>query len=159
MSLFLSTYINKIDAKGRVSLPAAFRSTLALSGQEGLVLFKSYTHPALEGCTYARMSQLSHSLDHMDLFSTAHDSLASTLFADALHLTWDQDGRILLPRGFLEHARLEDQIAFVGRGATFQLWAPGIFQNHQEQAREHIKNKGLTLRIDNSSDSCKEPRP
>ena len=100
MSLFLSTFTNKIDSKGRVSLPASFRTSLMQPSQEGFVLFKSYTHPALEGCSYQRMKQLSDSMDTLDLFSEVQDNLAATIFADATYLSWDRKAAFLFPKIF-----------------------------------------------------------
>lgn len=147
MSLFLSTFINKIDSKGRVSLPASFRTSLTPSSQEGFVLFKSYTHPALEGCSYQRMKHLSDSMDGLDLFSEVQDNLAATIFADAAFLSWDQEGRTLIPQDLLRYANLSDQVAFVGRGSTFQVWNPTAFKAYQEKARAHIKTNGVTLKL------------
>lgn len=146
MSLFLSTYINKIDRKGRVSVPSSFRAALAHQ-PAGVVVFKSYTLPALEAYHMDRMKALSESLDQLDLFSETQEDLAAALFADAQHLTWDQEGRILIPDSFRVFAQLEESVAFVGRGATFQLWNPARFEKHQEEARERIRSKKLTLKL------------
>lgn len=147
MSLFLSTYINKIDRKGRVSVPSSFRATLTHQPTGGVIVFKSYTLPALEAYHMDRMKALSDSLDQLDLFSENQEDLAAALFADAQHLTWDQEGRILIPDSFRAFAHLEEAVAFVGRGPTFQLWNPQRFEKHQEEARARIRNKKITLKL------------
>jgi MraZ protein len=77
MALFLSTYTNKVDAKGRVSVPAGFRT--ALQGQEfqGVVLLPSNKFQALEGFSMGMMHELSARIDKFDLFSDAQDDLAA----------------------------------------------------------------------------------
>lgn len=147
MSLFLSTFVNKIDRKGRVSVPATFRGTLAQQSFQGVVLFCSYTHAALEGCSMSRMEGLSKSVDQFDLFSENHEDLASVLFADAQQLAWDAEGRIILPEKFLTHAGIKESVSFVGRGTTFQIWDPKTFQEHQKQARQRIQEKRITVRL------------
>ena len=147
MSLFLSTYINKIDRKGRVSVPSPFRSALTRLPSGGVVVFKSYTLPALEAYHMDRMQALSDSIDRLDLFSENQEDLAATLFADAQNLTWDQEGRIFLPDAFKEFAGLTDSVAFVGRGPTFQLWDPIRFKTYQEEARTRVKKQKTTLRL------------
>lgn len=147
MSLFLSTFINKIDRKGRVSIPSTFRATLNTQTFQGIILFRSYTLTALEGCGIDRMQTLSSSLDRLDLFSETHEDLASALFADTHQLPWDQDGRIILPENLREFARIKDVAAIVGRGATFQIWDPKAFELHQEKARARIKETGATLKL------------
>ena len=66
MALFLSTTINKIDKKGRVSVPASLRAALQLQDFSGVVLFRSLIHPILEGCSYDRMVQLSQHYDNLN---------------------------------------------------------------------------------------------
>lgn len=150
MTLFLSTFINKIDKKGRISVPATFR--LALSSQvfNGIVAFRSYKYSAIEGMAIDRMQKLSTSVDELDLFSETQDDLASTIFADAQMLSFDGEGRIILPPILLEHTGISEQAAFVGRGATFQIWNPDAFKAHQDEARKRVQERQSTLRLHSS---------
>jgi len=154
MALFLSTFINKIDKKGRVSVPASFRTSLSSnppssqsSSFPGIVVFRSLKHPALEGCSVDRMQQLSNSIDRLDLFSDAQDDLVSAIFADSHLLSLDSEGRVSIPEEFLKFANLTDQVAFVGRGATFQLWSPETFREMQDNARERLRRSGPSVRL------------
>lgn len=155
MALFLSKFINKIDKKGRVSVPASFRASLS-SGQStsreepsfsGIVVFRSLKHPALEGCSVDRMQRLSNSIDRLDLFSDAQDDLVSAIFADSHLLPFDSEGRVSIPENFLKFANLTEQVAFVGRGATFQLWSPDIFWKVQNEARARLQKEGPGVRL------------
>lgn len=147
MALFLSTFINKIDKKGRVSVPATFRAALSKASFQGVAAFRSYKMSAIEGCDLDRMQRLSESVDNIDLFSQEHDDLAATIFADSQQLAFDSEGRIMLPKELLEHAGITDQACFVGRGATFQIWAPEVFKEHQEKARHRLKEQNTTLKL------------
>ncbi|HUX80306.1 MAG TPA: division/cell wall cluster transcriptional repressor MraZ [Alphaproteobacteria bacterium] len=147
MALFLSTFINKLDKKGRVSVPAPFR--LALTGQtfQGIVAFRSYKFSAIEGMGIDRMQRLSDSVDQLDLFSEAQDDLTATIFADAHMLAFDGDGRVMFPQALLEHAKIQDSVAYVGHGATFQIWNPEAFEVHQNEARKRVQGKQATLKL------------
>ncbi|MBS0185554.1 MAG: division/cell wall cluster transcriptional repressor MraZ [Proteobacteria bacterium] len=147
MLLFLSTFINKIDRKGRVSVPASFRSAFTQSVFQGVVVFRSYKYPALEVCGMERMMNLSESVDSLDLFSDLQDDFSATLFADAHSLLFDPEGRILIPRSFLDYANITESAAFVGRGATFQVWNPLIFEKYQQEARDRIRAQKETLKL------------
>ena len=147
VALFLSTFVNKVDRKGRVSVPAPFRAALAGQVFNGIVAFRSYKQRTIEACGVDRMASLSESLDDMELFSEAQDDLASTIFADAHQLPFDGEGRIVLTPVLAEHAGIADMVAFVGRGATFQIWEPEAFRAHQEQARARASRQGATLRL------------
>ena len=146
MGLFLSTTINRIDKKGRVSVPAAFRTTLATEAFQGVILFQSYTKPAIEGVSMQVMEQLNSRLDsHLDFFSNDHDAMATVLFGDAIPLSFDGDGRITLPQTLMEFAGLDDQAAFVGLGQKFQIWAPDAFETERQSARAAVQSKHITL--------------
>ncbi len=151
MSLFLSTYINKLDKKGRISVPAQFRASLSSESYQGLILFRSYKHQAIEGCTMSRMERMSQSLDSMDLFSDTQDDMASAIFADAHQLPIDSDGRIVLPQELAAHAGFDTHVAFVGRGATFQLWHPDVFARMQSEIRGRMKIEKPTLKLSDAA--------
>lgn len=147
MTLFLSTFINKLDKKGRVSVPASFR--LMLGGQtfQGIVGFRSYKLPTIEGMGIDRMQRLSESVDQFDVFSEAQDDLTAAIFADAQMMAFDGDGRVVVPPLLLEHAKIQESVAFVGRGATFQIWNPTLFEDHQKEARKRVHEKKATFKI------------
>ena len=145
VELFYSTYVNKVDRKGRVSVPATFRSTLATNKQPNLVIiFPSFRLPALEGAGSNRMEDMQERLEALEEFSEEHENL-SQLFADAHPLVIDGEGRIILPERLKEHANITDEIAFVGRGATFQLWRPAAYEEHSVMVRDRSRRQGTTL--------------
>lgn len=145
MELFLSTYTNKVDRKGRVSVPATFRSCLASQRHPNLViLFPSFKFDALDGSGSDRMVELQERLETLDQFSDEHDDL-SMMFADAHQLAMDGEGRIILSEALKEHARIDDEATFVGLGAMFQVWEPSRFAEHRATARERSRRQGATL--------------
>jgi len=147
MALFLSTFINKVDRKGRVSVPATFRAAVQGQSFKGIVAFRSYREATIEACSIDRMEQLSDSVDALDQFSDEQDELASTLFADAHQLPIDGDGRIILPTVLAKHAGISDAAAFIGRGSTFQIWNPRTFERHQTKARNRAGHRNATFRL------------
>ena len=151
MSLFLSTVTNKVDKKGRVSLPAAFRNVMTAAGDQGVILLRSPKHNCLEGFTPSFMEDLSARLDQFDLFSADQDDLATALFSEAVHLSIDETGRFVLTGLLLEHAQLDDTAVFVGLGRKFQIWTPSLFELRREKARHNVQDKGLTIPKQGSS--------
>ena len=147
MALFLSNFTNKIDKKGRVSVPATFR--LALSGQDfaGIVVYESFINQSIEGCDMNRIRQLSESIDNLDPFSEVRDSFATTILGSAVQLAFDQDGRVILPERLLTLADIKDQAVFVGKGSTFEIWQPQKFAEYAAKAREKAKENRELLRL------------
>lgn len=145
MPLFLSTYANKIDKKGRVSVPAPFRASLASQSFQGVVLFRATGHDCLEGFDFGSMTELAERLDHFDLFSNQQDDLATAIFAEAVQCPFDSEGRISIPAHLLGHAKIDEGVTFVGLGRKFQIWSSDKFEKRREAARTSVAKEGLTL--------------
>lgn len=147
MTQFLGTHTNRLDAKGRVSIPAPFRAVLRQdgSGPGGLVLRPSHKHACIEGWPETEFRTLARPLDMLDLFSEAHDDLAAALYADAYPLEPDKEGRIVLPDALAAHANLTEGVVFMGLGRIFQIWEPAAAEQRRAEARERARARALTL--------------
>jgi MraZ protein len=145
MPLFLSTYVNRMDKKGRVSVPAPFRAALAGQNFQGVVLFRAANHACVEGFDYQSMAELSERLEHFDLFSAEQDDLATTIFAEAVQCPFDGEGRISIPVPLLSHARIGESLTFVGMGRKFQIWDSETFEKRRDAARMRVSAEKLTL--------------
>ena len=143
--LFISTFINKVDRKGRVSVPATFRALLSKQPFAGVIAFRSFKEEAIECCGMDFMERMSQSLDEMAMFSDEQDDLATAIFADANQLPFDPEGRIILPKPLMDHAGIDDRAAFVGKGRTFQIWNPDIYDSHSQEVRSRAARLGRTL--------------
>lgn len=144
MALFLSTFVNKVDRKGRVSVPATFRAALAAQRFPGIVAFPSFKFPALECCGIDRMEELSTRHELLEPFSDDYETMGE-LFSAAQELPFDGEGRIVLPAKFAEHAGITDQAAFVGQGRTFRIWEPQQFETHQAAVFERTRREGARV--------------
>ena len=144
VALFMSTYVNKVDRKGRVSVPASFRTAVAGQSFHGIATFRSFKTAAIEGSGVDRIEEMSARLDALEQFSEDYDSLAS-IFADTQQLAFDSEGRVVLPEDLIAHAGISDSAAFVGLGRTFQIWEPEAHKRHQNEMRERAKRQGITL--------------
>jgi MraZ protein len=156
MTHFLGTHQNRLDAKGRVSVPAAFRAAMRASqggaaaaqpaeAEAALVLRPSHKHPCIEAWPAAVFQELATPLDRLDLFSEAHDDLAAALYADAFPVETDREGRIVLPEALAQHAGLADRVVFMGLGRIFQIWEPAAAERRRAEARERARIGALTL--------------
>jgi MraZ protein len=148
MSHFLGTHSNRIDAKGRVSIPAPFRAAmraLAVDGTPSLVLRPSHNHPCVEGWPARIFDELATPLERLDVFGDDHNDLAAVLYADAYPVESDKEGRIILPDGLVQHASLSDTVIFMGLGRIFQIWEPAAAERRRGEARERARARQLTL--------------
>jgi MraZ protein len=148
MTHFLGTHQNRLDAKGRVSVPAPFRSALRSSGEtngSNLVLRPSHQHKCIEAWPSAEFEALSEPLNRLDLFSQAHDDLAASLYSDAFPVEADKEGRIVLPDSLVNYAGLSETVVFMGLGRIFQIWEPEAAERRRTEARERARTHGFTL--------------
>ncbi len=145
MALFAGTFENKIDRKGRVSLPADFRAELPADGNRVIYIYRSPKVGALEACDRAFLQRLVDSLEQFDMFSDAEDELGSTIVADARKVSIDNEGRIVVPAEFLAFAGISQRVTFVGRGSRFQLWNPDAFEAHAAEKRERARARTMRL--------------
>lgn len=153
MTSFLSTFVNKVDRKGRVSVPAPFRAVLAQEPFQGVIAYPSLTETAIDGFGRGMLEQLNRQRMDRTLadgdFERAllgGDSLVDTIMALAHELPFDGEGRIVLPAALSEPAGITDRAAFVGRGTRFQIWAPDAYERHQAAAvaalRQRLADRG-----------------
>ena len=134
--MFLSTHENKLDKKGRVSVPASFRSYLSSMGYSGVICYPSFNNPSIEACPQSRIEKLSESIDSLNPFEEKRDIFATSVLSDSESLQFDSEGRVSIPNKLLEHARIKNSMLFVGQGKTFQVWEPKLFEKFKTQARK-----------------------
>ena len=150
--IFLSTFENKIDAKGRVSVPAPFRAVLDAQ-QQPLIITRSLTNDhCLEGQGIQRLNQVVDVLDTMDSLSEDVQMLQAML-ANAREMRPDSEGRIVLPEDFINIAQLSTNVMFVGVGRLFEMWNPEIYHARATEQRKHAREKGLPKLVLNPSSS------
>lgn len=147
MSLFLSSFENRLDTKGRISVPSSFRSSTQTEQFPGIVLYRSFTAPCIEGLTMSRMEKMATATDQMGVFDAELDDLSAMLFADARPLAFDVTGRVVIPTDLLKHAGITDRAVFVGRGNSFQIWEPDAFRTAQEKSLQKLKTARPNLVI------------
>ena len=146
MALFLSTFEKQIDKKGRVSVPPSFRAVLAAQNFNGMIAYPSFLHPCIEACGMERMEKLYAQIESLDPFSEERDAFATAILGAAVQLAFDGEGRVVIPEALLEKAEITSTGVFVGKGATFELWAPAKFDAHQKAMRELALAKRLNLK-------------
>lgn len=144
--LFLSTFTNRIDKKGRISVPAPFRAALAAQEFQGIVAYASLINPCVEACGMNRIEKLSRQIETLDPFSEERDALAATIFGESMQLAFDSEGRVTLPPVLLTSARIKEEAVFVGKGDTFELWEPKLFADYAQRARKTAYDKRHHLR-------------
>ena len=143
----MDTIINKVDAKGRVSLPSDYRAIVKELSTE-IVCYRSLTAPCIEGCTEELLDKLATDIENAtDFFSETQDNLTNLIFGDAKRFTFDSTGRIMLTEKLLRHANITDTAVFVGKGRKFQIWNPDKWAEEENRIRTEVLKKRPSLKL------------
>lgn len=145
MNLFVSKFLNKIDKKGRISLPSNFRNVLPKNNKNEIILYKSLKYNAIEGCDSNRINDISDRINKLDIFSDDQDDFATSIFSEIIPTNLDNEGRFLIPETLKIHANISSQVIFFGQGYFFQMWEPSAASKRQEQSRNRLIKEKKTL--------------
>ncbi|WP_374764361.1 division/cell wall cluster transcriptional repressor MraZ [Yunchengibacter salinarum] len=134
MALFTSTVTNRVDKKGRVSVPAAFRGAVQESSFAGIVLYASLNLPCIEGADMAFLERISDRLySDYSPYDDDQMAVATAILAGANQLAFDPEGRVMIPAALRDGAGISDRATFVGLGPRFQIWDPDTYEPHRQR--------------------------
>ena len=133
--MFLSTFENKIDKKGRVSVPASFRSYLSNLGYNGVICYPSFNNNCIEAWPQDRIEKISNAIDSLNPFEEKKDYFATSILSESISLQFDGEGRISITDKLLKHAKIKSSMLFVGQGKTFQIWEPTNYEKFKVTAK------------------------
>jgi len=153
MRLFLSTFTNRIDKKGRVSIPAPFRNAISSESPENTVVaFPSIGDDnCVYCCDYPYFEQIAGGLDDFGPYTDERAAFATSILADSHVLNFDNDGRLILPSALVEFADLEGEVCFVGQGKMFQIWNPAKYEEFRLAARKMARERRDDFRLPGQS--------
>jgi len=132
--MFLNQYQHSFDDKGRLTIPARFR--MLPDGAyviQGLDRNLMVLPPDAFQVIYERLMSLS-------LTDPGARLLRRVILGNALQVTLDNAGRILLTQNLREFAGLQTEVIFVGQGDYFEIWSPELWQGQQEQVNDTATN-------------------
>ena len=139
MTTFLSTYQNKVDRKGRVSVPADFRAELAGQSRPTIVVFKSPVEGFMYAWGYDDFLKFAERIKRLPAMSKERQRLSRSILAAARPLSYDSEGRILLPEPFMAAANITDQAVFAGMGEYFLIWNPAEHERRLSDDMNHFE--------------------
>ena len=130
MTFFTSEYESKLDAKGRLVLPARIKAQLPEGGGHELVIRKGFEHclilyPMVEfKKVFSKISGLSE-------FNEEYRKLQRNFFSGTVTVELDGNGRVLIPKNMLTYAGIDKDLILVGMGNKVEIWNPSSYEKHQ----------------------------
>ena len=143
MTEFVGKFLNKIDKKGRVSVPALWRPKLLGEGFSGIVAQLTNGYNSVDGYSKNYLERYQDWLDKQDPLMEVNEYEATLIFGSSM-LPFDREGRVLAPRIIRKKAQLENDALFVGMGRKFRIWEPSSFESYESKAREYLKRRRST---------------
>jgi MraZ protein len=140
-TVFKGTYRHRIDAKGRLPVPAAFRRALAGEGVASLVV--TLLDQCLAAYPPAEWSRLEEQLRALPAFSRPVKALTRLLASRAADCDFDVQGRILLPPPLRESAGLQQEVVVVGVLNRFEVWAPPAWDSFLRESERLLDDVAL----------------
>ena len=139
MDRFVSHYLLRLDAKGRVSVPASFRAVLARDGFDGLYCYPALDRPALDAGGNALLAEIEALIGSFSPYSEEREQFSLALYGTSETLRTDGEGRVMLTDTLKSHAGIADAVTFVGLGHKFRIWEPGRFRAELAEATEKVR--------------------
>ena len=139
MDRFVSNTTLRLDSKGRVSIPATFRSVLRRDGFDGLYCYPTLDRPAIDAGGNALMAEIEALIARYAPYSDEREQFALALYGTSETLKFDGEGRVSLSEGLKRHAGITEAVTFVGLGHKFQIWEPGRFQHELAEATQKVR--------------------
>ena len=130
-------------------MPATFRSYLTSIGYNGFISYPSFNHTALEACSQDRIEKLSNTIDSLNPFEEKRDYFATSVLSESVSLQFDTEGRVSFTDKLLDHAKIKNNLLFVGLGKTFQIWEPKLFEKFKMTARKKAYQNRSNLKWEN----------
>ena len=127
MAFFTSEYECKLDAKGRLVLPAKIKANLPEASNE-LTIMKGFD-PNLVLYTELEYKKMHHKFASLSDFDSEQRKLKRQFFSSVIHVELDSAGRFMIPKSYIAHAKLEKQVRVIGTGNTIEIWSPDLYDN------------------------------
>jgi MraZ protein len=134
--VLLGEFVQKLDSKNRVTMPAKLRSRFA----DGVVVTRG-----LDGClavfTRDGWEEFATAwLDRLDPLSRRGRQVTRFLFGGANETELDAQGRVMLPQTLVAHAKLRHDIAVVGVRDHLEIWDLETWQHLQDESEGSVED-------------------
>ena len=140
VSDFIGRYLNKVDKKGRVSVPAGWRPSLISKDFSGIIAQSSLSEKAIDAYPRDYLELIQGKLDLNDPLLEENEYESTVLFGGSV-LSFDSEGRVVLSDSLRNEINLTSEALFVGMGRRFRIWNPKIFNEYLGRAKSYMDKR------------------
>lgn len=127
MSYFSGEYECKIDAKGRIVLPAKIKAKLPELNTSELVIKRGF-EPCLVVYPMLEWKKVFSKVAGLSEFNKEYRTFQRSFLRGATEVDMDNNGRVLLPKSMLKFADIEKEVIVVGTGNRVEIWEPAKYE-------------------------------
>jgi MraZ protein len=128
MTFFTSEYESKLDAKGRMVLPARIKSQLP-EGDAELVIRRGF-EPCLILYPMVEFKKVFSKISGLNEFNEEYRALQRNFLSGIVTVELDSNGRFLIPKNMLTYAQIDKDALLVGIGSKVEVWNPQVYEKH-----------------------------
>jgi MraZ protein len=132
MTFFTSEYESKVDAKGRLVLPARIKAQLPEGENQELVVRRGF-EPCLVLYPMAEFKKIFSKISGLNEFNEEYRKLQRNFLSGVVTVELDNNGRFLIPKNMLSYAQLDKDAILVGMGNKVEIWNPSVYGKNQIQ--------------------------
>ena len=146
MAFFTSEYECKLDAKGRLVLPAKIKASLPETSGGELVVRRGF-EPCLVVYPFTEYKKIYSRIASLNEFNEEYRKLQRNFFRGNTQVELDNNGRFLIPKPMLRYANLDKDVIVVGMGNRIEIWNPETYEEYliQDQSEfSKLAEKYLT---------------
>lgn len=145
MTTFVGTHFGKLDRKGRISVPAAFRAELEADGVTQIAFRVSHQLPCIEARSRAEFERIVQKIRALDSYSEEREAWEAGFISVTEMLRFDGEGRLVLPEHMIDAAALPEAIAFLGKSDRFEIWEAEAGRAHIAERQRLLRDRRLQL--------------
>lgn len=136
MTFFTSEYESKLDAKGRLVLPARIKAQLP-EGDAELVIRRGF-EPCLIIYPMVEFKKVFSKISGLSEFNEEYRTLQRNFLSGIATVELDGNGRFLIPKNMLAYAQIEKDALLVGIGNKVEVWNPAVYEKHRIQDQSEL---------------------
>ena len=129
MAFFTGEHECKLDAKGRLVIPARLKSVLPEASKKSIIIRKGF-EPNLIIYSLHEFQNIYTRISSLNEFSSEQRKLKRKLFSSISQVDLDSNGRFLLPKGMIQHCNINKDVILVGMGNVIELWSPSNYNKN-----------------------------
>jgi len=138
MTSFIGDYTCKVDPKGRISLPSAFKKQLTTASREAFVIKKDIFEKCLVMFPieeWERQNKIIRS--KLNPYNKEHAQFLRSFYRGTVEVELDNMNRFLIPKRLLDEVTIDKDVVLAGQDGKIEIWAKPTYDDQEQNQTEY----------------------